>query len=90
MTQTPAPKAPAASRRGLVIMTVAGLALLGAIALDTTVVHIGSEADVRKQAFSPDTFGESEFPRIQAFISEKAVETRLYRARSKLTEILRG
>lgn len=74
MTQTSAPKAPAASRRGLLIMLVTGLALLGAIALDTTVVHIGSEADVRKQAFSPDSYGETEFPRIQALVLEKAVD----------------
>ena len=74
MTHAPAPKAPPASRRGLVIMVVAGLALLGAIALDTTVVHIGSEADVRKQAFAPDSYGETEFPRIQALVLEKAVD----------------
>lgn len=74
MTQTSAPKAPAASRRGLVIMAVAGLALIGAIALDTTVVPIGSEADVRQQAFSPDSYGETEFPRIQKLVLEKAVD----------------
>lgn len=76
MTQTsaPAPKAPAPSRRGLMFAALAGLGLLGAIALDTTVIEIGSESDVRKQAFSPDSYGEKEFPRIQAVILEKAVD----------------
>lgn len=74
MTHPPAPKAPAASRRGLVISVVAGLAVLGAIALDTAVVPIGSEHDVRQQAFAPDSYGEQEFPRIQALVLEKAVD----------------
>ena len=70
----PAPKAPASSRRGLYLAAAAVIAVVAAIAADTTIVHVGSEADVRQQAFSPDTFGETEFPRIQAFITEKAVE----------------
>ncbi len=71
---TPTPKAPAASRRGLLIASAIALAVLVAIGLDTTVVHMGSESDVRKQAFSPDSFGETEFPRIQAFIKERAAD----------------
>lgn len=70
----PAPKAPAASRRGLMIAAALGAAVLAAMALDTTVVHIGSDSDVRQQAFSPDTFGEAEFPRVQAAIEAKAVD----------------
>lgn len=70
----PAPKAPAAPRRVLYIAVVAALAVAAGIALDTTVVHVGSEADVRQQAFSPDSFGDTEFPRIQTFITEKAVD----------------
>ncbi|MTD99017.1 DUF2291 family protein [Paracoccus sp. YIM 132242] len=69
-----APKAPAPSRRGLLIGAAGVVLLLGAIALDTTVVPIGSEADVRVQAFSPDAYGQTEFPRIQAFVKEKAVD----------------
>lgn len=71
---TPAPKAPASSRKGLYIAAAAVITVVAAIAADTTVVHVGSEADVRQQAFSPDTFGDTEFPRIQAFITEKAVD----------------
>lgn len=76
MTQAsvPAPKAPASSRKGLYVAAVATIAVFAAIAANTTVVHIGSDADVRQQAFSPDAFGETEFPRIQTFITEKAVD----------------
>lgn len=70
----PAPKAPAPSRRGLILGVAAGVLLAGAIAFDTTVVPIGSEADVRAQGFSPDSYGQTEFPRIQAFVQEKAVD----------------
>lgn len=71
---TPAPKVPPAPRRGLVIALAVGAAVIAAMALDTTVVHIGSENDVRQQAFSPDTFGDKEFPRIQAIVLEKALD----------------
>ncbi|WP_306753737.1 DUF2291 family protein [Paracoccus actinidiae] len=69
-----APKAPAPSRRGMLLGVVAIVVLAGAIALDTTVVPIGSEADVRVQAFSPDSYGQEQFPRVQAFVKEKAVD----------------
>jgi predicted lipoprotein len=69
-----APKAPAPSRRGMLLGVAAIVVLAGAIALDTTVVPIGSEADVRVQAFSPDSYGQEQFPRIQAFVKEKAVD----------------
>lgn len=76
MTDTvkPAPKAPAPARRGLYIAGAVVLAVLGAIVADTTVVRIGSDGDVRLQAFSADSFGETEFPRVQAFVAEKAVD----------------
>lgn len=70
----PAAKAPAAPRRGLMIASALGIAVLAAMALDTTVVHIGSDADVRQQAFAPDSFGEAEFPRVQAAVEAKAVD----------------
>lgn len=73
-TPTPAPKAPAPSRRNLWLAIGAAAVVIAAMALDTTVVRIGSDADVRQQAFSPDTFGEAEFPRVQAAILEKAVD----------------
>jgi predicted lipoprotein len=54
------------------IAACVGVALIAAIALDTTVVKIGSDSDVRQQVFSPDKFGEEQFPRIQASITERA------------------
>ncbi|WP_378942455.1 DUF2291 family protein [Paracoccus sp. R86501] len=75
MTSTSsAPKAPAASRRGLYLSLALGVAVLAAIALDTTVVQVGSDADARQQAFSADDYGTSEFPRIQSVVQERAVD----------------
>jgi predicted lipoprotein len=70
----PAPKAPPSSRRGMMIVLGVAAALVAAIALDTTVVPIGSDGDVRQQAFSPDTWGEAEFPRVQSVVLERAVD----------------
>jgi len=75
MTSTSsAPKAPAASRRGLYLSLALGVAVLAAIALDTTVVQVGSDADARQQAFSADDYGTTEFPRIQSVVQERAVD----------------
>ncbi|SIS77663.1 DUF2291 family protein [Paracoccus saliphilus] len=73
-SSTPAPKAPASSRRGLIVSLAFAAAVAVGIVVDTTVVQIGSEADARQQAFSPDSYGEGEFPRIQAFVQENAVD----------------
>lgn len=59
--------------RRLVLSAVV-LAVLAAIALDTTVVQIGSEADTRQQAFNPDSYGDGAFPGIQEAILAKAVD----------------
>ena len=40
--------------RRTVITTIAGVVLPGAIALDTKVVTIGGNEDLRQQAFDPD------------------------------------
>lgn len=50
------------------------LLVVGAIALDTKVVHIGSEEDLREQAFDPDAFGIDQFPRIRALVVDRAPE----------------
>lgn len=57
-----------------VIIGVLAVALVGAIALDTTVVRIGSKQDLRKQAFNPDDFGRKEFPKIRAKVEKNAVD----------------
>lgn len=71
---SPTPKAPARSRRGLIVSAALAVAVLAAMAVDTTIVHIGSEADVRAQAFSPDSYGQAEFPRIAEIVKTKAVD----------------
>ena len=65
--------APRRSRRRLV---VAGLAILlvAGIALDTTVVRIGSEQDQAAAGFSPATFGAENFPGIRDSIASRAVD----------------
>lgn len=73
-TKPPAPKAPGSSRRGLFISLGLAAAVLAAMAIDTTVVRVGSEADIRAQAFSPDAYGQSEFPRIAEFVKGKAID----------------
>jgi predicted lipoprotein len=70
----PAPKAPAAPKHVLMLAAALGVCVVGAIALDTTVIRIGAENDVRQQAFAPDAYGDAEFPRIQAVVEEKAVD----------------
>jgi predicted lipoprotein len=61
-----------ARRKSIAAITI--LALLGAIALDTKVVEIGGEGDLRQQAFDPDRFGREEFPRIRDAVSKRAPE----------------
>lgn len=54
------------------LIALLGAILLGAIAVDTKVVTIGGEGDLRQQAFNPDRFGVQEFPRIRDYVTEKA------------------
>lgn len=63
------------ARRGLrwAIISVAVLALVVAMALNTKAVKIGSAA-ANSGAFSPAAFGKSEFPKIQADIEKRAVD----------------
>ena len=73
-TATATPKAAPAPRRTRLIVALLAIGVVAAIALDTTVVEIGSEQDARQQAFSPDAFGTEAFPRIQSFVEENAVD----------------
>jgi predicted lipoprotein len=57
--------------RTIVIAAVA-LVLVVAMALDTKVVPIGS--DIQPAIFSPETFAQLEFPKIQAGIVQRAVD----------------
>lgn len=60
-------------RPGLIAALIAPVALLILMALDTKVVVIGSEADVREGEFSSQQYGEEQFPEILAYVEEKAV-----------------
>lgn len=57
-----------------IVAGVAVLALLAAMALDTKVVRIGSDEDVRSAVFSPAEYGKSEFPKVQADVEARAVD----------------
>ena len=55
-------------------IAVAAVVLIGAMALDTTVVEIGSEHDVREQKFSAETYGAEQFPIIKQSVETRAVD----------------
>ena len=69
--RTKAPISRGTRRLGLACVV---LAVLGAIALDTTIVQKGSEQDTRVQAFNPDAYGLGAFPEIRTSIAAKAVD----------------
>jgi predicted lipoprotein len=64
---------PGSGNLKILIGAAIAVVVIGAIALDTTVVRIGSENDVRQQAFSPESYGAEQFPKIQVAVREKAV-----------------
>ena len=64
---------PRIGRRGLILGAVA-LCVVAAMALDTTVVTIGSDEDTRVAGFSPDAYGAEQFPRIREDITTRAVD----------------
>lgn len=71
MTDTSATRGPKVSRRKAIgALVVVGV--LAAIAFDTTIVKVGSDADLRQQAFNPDRFGQQEFPRIRDLVIDRA------------------
>ena len=62
---------------------IAGAVLLVLMVLDTKVVRVGSEQDVRADVFSPEAFGAEQFPRIQSLVEARAVDAAtLYAAAS--------
>ena len=52
----------------------AAFILVAAMALDTRVVRIGSTADVPSNVFSPENYGKSEFPKVQAGVESRATD----------------
>ncbi|MGR7921450.1 DUF2291 family protein [Zobellella sp. An-6] len=65
------------SRRRLFTGAAVAAVLVSAMALDTKVIVLGSDQDIRQQAFSPDAYGLQEFPRIRHHILENAVDARV-------------
>lgn len=59
---------------GTIAASAVALALLVGIALDTTVVRIGSDAAAGPAGFSAEGFGGTEFPRVKGLIEERAVD----------------
>lgn len=65
---------PAKLNRAVLWSVVAAVVVVGAIGFDTKVVKIGSDADVRQQAFSPEAYGAAEFPKVKASVEERAAD----------------
>lgn len=59
--------------RGLAVAIGIAVVLLGAMALDTRVVTIGSEAGPVDDGFSAARFGPEQFPLVRASVEERAV-----------------
>lgn len=51
--------------------------LVAAMALNTKVIRDGSDEDTRPRAFSAAEFGAAEFPGVQAWITERAVDAQV-------------
>ena len=66
------PSRPARSYRWIGV--AAAVVLVGAMAFDTKIVTIGSEADVQVQKFSPEAFGAEQFPLIKQSVETRAVD----------------
>ncbi|PRD44793.1 DUF2291 domain-containing protein [Phyllobacterium phragmitis] len=62
------------SKRYRWVIGAAVIVLVGAMALDTKIVVIGSQNDVREQKFSPEAFAEKEYPAIQESVEKRAVD----------------
>ncbi|MFG6178102.1 DUF2291 family protein [Halomonas sp. THAF12] len=60
--------------RGLVAAIGVAIVLLGAMALDTTIVTIGSQDDVADDGFSAERFGAEQFPLVRDSVEARAVE----------------
>jgi predicted lipoprotein len=57
----------------IIIASVAAVVVIAAMALDTKIVKIGADT-ADSGAFAPETYGQTEFPKIQSAIEAKAVD----------------
>ncbi|TFL16217.1 DUF2291 family protein [Jannaschia formosa] len=76
-TSRTAPAGATRARLGYGVTAIAVVVLMGAIALDTKVVTVGGDEDLRQQAFDPDRFGADEFPRIRDVVIDRAPDAAL-------------
>jgi predicted lipoprotein len=74
MTDTTLSKSSPPAGRYRLIGGLVIVALIAGMALDTTIVRIGSENDVRVQKFSPEAFGAEQFPIIKQSVETRAVD----------------
>jgi predicted lipoprotein len=74
MTMEAVPRRAPRAGFGRIVAGVAVIAVLAAMAYDTRVVRIGSDEHVQDDVFSPETFGTTEFPKIQTSVESRAVE----------------
>ena len=74
MTDATLPKSSQPARSYRWIGIAAAVVLVGAMAFDTKIVQIGSEADVQVQKFSPEAFGTEQFPLIKQSVETRAVD----------------
>jgi len=74
MTDATLSKSPRPARSYRWIGIAAVVVLVGAMAFDTKIVQIGSEADVQVQKFSPVAFGAEQFPIIKQSVETRAVD----------------
>ena len=74
MTDATFSKSPRPARNYRWLGIAAGVVLVGAMAFDTTIVRIGSQADVQVQKFSAEAFGTEQFPLIKQSVETRAVD----------------
>jgi predicted lipoprotein len=74
MTDAALAKSPQPAKSYRWIGVAAAVVLLGAMVFDTTIVRIGSEADVQVQKFSPEAYGAEQFPLIKQSVETRAVD----------------
>lgn len=74
MSSYASPSPVPAKKRRLAIGTAIAAVLVGAMALDTQVVRIGSEEDLRQAGFSAERYGAEQFPLIRDDVTSRAVD----------------
>lgn len=60
--------------RGALWSVIAGVVVVVAIGASAKVVKIGSAADVRQEAFSPEAYGAAQFPKVKEDVVKRAVD----------------